>query len=62
MILCWVGTPLTEEIDDDAKFEIIRVFFNNDYKTDPANYRSYTRITASQLTEGLGDIEVIEAY
>ena len=62
MILCWVGTPLTEEIDEDAKFEIIQVFFKNDYKVDPANYRTYTRITAEQLAAGLGDIEVVEAY
>lgn len=62
MILCWVATPLTEEIDDDAKFEIIQVFFKNDFKVNPANYRTYTRISADQLIAGLGDIEVVEAY
>lgn len=62
MTLCWVLTPLTEEVDDDSKFQIIQVFFKDDYKIDPANYRTYTRITAEQLKAGLGDIEVIEAY
>ena len=62
MTLCWVGTPLTEEVDEDSKFEIIQVFFKDDYKVDPANYRTYKRITANQLKAGLGNIEVIEAY
>ncbi len=62
MTLCWVETPLTEEVDEDSKFEIIQVFFKDDYKVDPANYRTYKRITANQLKAGLGDIEVIEAY
>lgn len=62
LVLCWVGTPLTEAVDDDAKFEIIQIFFKNDYDPDPANYRTYTRITPAELTAGLGDIEVVEAY
>ncbi|MDE6768675.1 MAG: hypothetical protein K2J78_02995 [Muribaculaceae bacterium] len=62
MTLCWVATPLTEEVDEDSKFEIIQVFFKDDYKVDPANYRTYKRITANQLKAGLGNIEVIEAY
>lgn len=63
MVLCWVGTPMTDGADsDDAKFEIIQIFFKNDYKPDPANYRTYTRITAADLKAGLGSIEVIEAY
>ncbi len=62
MTLCWVGTPLTEAVDEDSKFEIIQVFFKDDYKVDPANYRTYKRITASQLKSGLGNIQVIEAY
>lgn len=62
LTLCWVGTPLTEAVDEDSKFEIIQVFFKDDYKVDPANYRTYKRITANQLKTGLGNIEVIEAY
>ena len=62
LTLCWVATPLTEETDEDAKFEIIQIFFNKDLEPDPANYRTYTRITPAQLKTGLGDIEVIEAY
>ncbi len=62
MTLCWVGTPLTEAVDEDSKFEIIQVFFKDDYKVDPANYRTYKRITANQLKSGLGNIQVIEAY
>ena len=62
MTLCWVATPLTEGVDEDSKFEIIQVFFKDDYKVDPANYRTYKRITANQLKAGLGNIEVIEAY
>lgn len=62
LTLCWVATPLTEETDEDAKFEIIQIFFNKDLEPDPANYRTYTRITPAQLQAGLGDIEVIEAY
>ena len=62
LTLCWVETPLTEATDDDSKFEIIQVFFNQDYKPDPANYRTYQRINADQLKAGLGNYEVIEAY
>lgn len=62
MTLCWVATPMTEIKDEDAKFEIIQIFFKDDYKVDPANYRHYSRITPEQLKAGLGNIEVIEAY
>lgn len=62
LTLCWVATPLTEEIEGDSKFEIIRIFFDKNFTVDPANYRTYKRITASELKAGLGDIEVIEAY
>lgn len=65
LTLCWVETPLTEDVDgedEDAKFEIIQVFFKGDYKVDPANYRHYDRITPAQLQTALGDIEIIEAY
>lgn len=61
LTLCWVGTPMTEEVTEDNKFEIIQVFFNT-YEPQPANYRVYSRLTASQLQAALGDIEVIEAY
>lgn len=62
MVLCWVGTPMTDEVAEDSKFEIIQIFFKDNYTPDPANYRKYDRITAQQLKNGLGDIEVIEAY
>lgn len=62
MILCWLETPMQEEVEGDARFELVQVFFKTDYVIDPANYTYYTKITPSQLTTDLGDIEVIEAY
>ncbi len=62
MVLCWVETPMQEELQGDARFEIIRVFFNKDYEEDPANNVYYTRLTESQLQEALGDTEVIDFF
>lgn len=62
LTLCWVATPMqaTDGIVD--KKEIIQIFFKDDYKLDPANYRTYDKLTKEQLIDALGDIEVIEAY
>lgn len=62
MTLCWLETPMQEAAEGDARFEIIQVFFRNDFEPDPANEVRYSKIDAEQLQQDLGDIEVIEAY
>lgn len=62
MTLCWLETPMQEEAEGDARYEIIRVFFQTDYEIDPADCTAYEKITEGELTAALGDTEIIEAY
>lgn len=62
LTLCWVDTPMQENVTGDNKLEIIQIFFKPDYELNPADFRTYRKLTKEELEKGLGDIEVIEAY
>lgn len=62
MVLCWVETPMQKELEGDARFEIIQVFFNKDYEIDPANNLYYSRLSEEELKTALGDTEVIDFF
>lgn len=60
MVMCWVDTPDLSNLEGENKLEVFKIFFNKDYKVDPALYETYRRLTPAGLNAALGDIEVIE--
>lgn len=60
MVLCWVATPDLSSLEGDNKLEIFQVFFKQDYKIDPKNYRTYRKISPTEFKKILGDTEIID--
>jgi hypothetical protein len=60
MVLCWLADPTMEEIEGENRYEFFKIFFEEDYVIDPANYKYWARVTPEALEEALGDDPIIE--
>lgn len=60
MTMCWVASPLIENLDGDNKYDFLKIFFDQDYVVDPANDIVYTSVPQKDFDAVISRYEVIE--